>query len=80
MDFEFNEEQLALRDMVRRFTEKEVAPYYTQWDREKKYPKHINKKIGELGLIGMTVPPEKGGMGAPYVTEGMVCELSLIHI
>ncbi|MFH1079017.1 MAG: acyl-CoA dehydrogenase family protein [Pseudomonadota bacterium] len=74
MDFEFNEEQLALRDMVRKFTEKEVAPYYTQWDREKKYPKHINKKIGELGLIGMTVPPEKGGMGAPYVTEGMVCE------
>jgi len=74
MDFEFNEEQVALRDMVRRFTEKEVAPYYTQWDREKKYPKHINKKIGELGLIGMTVPPEKGGMGAPYVTEGMVCE------
>jgi cyclohexanecarboxyl-CoA dehydrogenase len=74
MDFEFNDEQLALRDMVKRFTEKEVAPYYTQWDREKKYPRHINKKIGELGLIGITVSPEKGGMGASHVTEGMVCE------
>lgn len=74
MDFEFTDDQLALRDMVRRFTVKEIAPFYTQWDREKKYPKHLNKKIGELGLIGVTIKPEKGGMGAPYVTEGMICE------
>ncbi|MEN6465925.1 MAG: acyl-CoA dehydrogenase family protein [Syntrophaceae bacterium] len=74
MDFEFTNDQIALRDMVRRFTAKEIAPYYTQWDREKKYPRHLHKKIGELGLIGIAVPPDKGGMGAPYVTEGMVCE------
>jgi cyclohexanecarboxyl-CoA dehydrogenase len=74
MHFEFNDEQLALRDMVRRFTEKEIAPYYTQWDREKKYPRHLHKKIGDLGLIGMSVPAEKGGVEASYVTEGMVCE------
>lgn len=74
MHFDFTDEQNALRDMVRRFTAKEIAPFYAKWDREKKYPRHLNKKIGELGLIGMTVPPEKGGMGAAYVTEGMVCE------
>ena len=74
MDFEFNEEQLILRNMVRKFTEKELAPNYTKWDREKKFPRDIYKKLGKLGLIGMTVSPENGGIGAPYVTEGMVQE------
>jgi cyclohexanecarboxyl-CoA dehydrogenase len=74
MNFSFTDEQLALRDMVRRFAEKELKPYYTQWDREKKYPRHLNKKIGELGLIGMAVPTEMGGMGASHVAEGIACE------
>ena len=74
MNFSFTDEQLALRDMVRKFAEKELKPCYTQWDREKKYPRHLNKKIGELGLIGMALPPEKGGMGAPHVSEGIACE------
>lgn len=74
MNFEFDDEQLALRDVVRKFAEKELAPYYTKWDREKKYPKHLYKKMGELGIVGMTISPEKGGIGASYVTEGMVHE------
>ena len=74
MNFSFTDEQLALRDMVRKFAEKELKPYYTQWDREKKYPRHLNKKIGELGLIGMALPTEKGGMGASHVSEGIACE------
>ena len=74
MNFSFTDEQLALRDMVRKFAEKELKPCYTQWDREKKYPRHLNKRMGELGLIGMAVPVEKGGMGAPHVSEGIACE------
>lgn len=74
MDFAFSEEQIALRDMVRRFTEKEVAPLYKQWDREKRFPLPLNKKLGELGLLGMALPEDKGGMGASHVSEGLVCE------
>ncbi|MBN2568069.1 MAG: acyl-CoA dehydrogenase family protein [Deltaproteobacteria bacterium] len=74
MDFQFTDEQVALRDMVRKFAENELKPYYTQWDRERKYPRHLHKKIGELGLLGMAVSPEKGGMGASHVAEGIACE------
>ncbi len=74
MDFEFSDEEKALADMVRKFTEKELAPFYSKWDREEKFPRHINKKIGELGLIGITVAPEKGGMGGSHVAEGVITE------
>jgi len=74
MDFEFSEEDIALSEMVRKFTEKELAPYYSKWDAEGIFPRHLNKMMGELGLIGMTISPEKGGMGASHVSEGLVTE------
>jgi len=74
MDFQFNDEQNALRDMVAKFAEKELKPYYTRWDKERKYPCHLHKKMGEIGILGMTVPADKGGLGASYVAEGIACE------
>jgi cyclohexanecarboxyl-CoA dehydrogenase len=74
MDFQFTDEQNALRDMVAKFAEKELKPYYAQWDKEKKYPRHLHKKMGEIGILGMTVPPDKGGLGASHVAEGIACE------
>ena len=74
MNFEFSEEDIALAEMVRKFTEKELAPYYSKWDKEGIFPRHLNKKMGELGLIGMTISPEKGGMGASHISEGIVTE------
>ena len=74
MDFEFTAEENALADMVRKFTEKEVAPYYSKWDREGRFPRNINKKMGELGLLGSTVSPDKGGMGVSHVAEGLITE------
>ncbi|MCD6561003.1 MAG: acyl-CoA dehydrogenase family protein [Deltaproteobacteria bacterium] len=74
MDFEFNEEEKALADMVRKFAQKELAPNYAKWDREEKFPHELNKKMGELGLIGATVSSEKGGMGASHVSEGIITE------
>ena len=75
MDFEFTDNEIALRDTVRRFAERELKPYYPQWDREGKYPRHLHKKMGELGILGgITVSPEKGGAGASHVAEGIVCE------
>lgn len=74
MDFEFTEDEIALRDTVKRFAERELKPCYTQWDREGKYPRHLHKKMGDLGILGMTVSPEKGGAGASHVAEGIACE------
>jgi len=74
MDFEFTDDEIALRDTVKRFAERELKPCYAQWDREGKYPRHLHKKMGELGILGMTVPAEKGGVGASHVAEGIACE------
>jgi len=71
MNFEFTEEQIALQDMVRKFSETELAPYYAECDKSGEFPRDIWKKIAELGLIGMQTPVESGGVGAGALTEGL---------
>ena len=74
MDFAFSPAQQMIRKEVRRFAREELAPRYSQWDREKKYPRELLRKMGELGLIGLSVRRENGGAGESCVTEGIVCE------
>ena len=59
---------------VRRFAREELAPRYHQWDREKRYPRELVKKMGDLGFIGVSVGQQNGGLGESFVTEGIVCE------
>ena len=51
-----NEEVDLLRETVRTFAEKELAPIADQIDRENEFPNKLWKKMGELGLLGITVP------------------------
>jgi cyclohexanecarboxyl-CoA dehydrogenase len=74
MQFDFNEEQRALARMVKAFTERELRPNYSRWDREKTFSRELWKKFGELGLIGMRVSEEHGGQNADCVTQGVVAE------
>ena len=66
MDFNLNEEQELLRNMVREFAEKEVAPIAAQLDREHRFPAQSVKRMAELNLMGIPFPEEYGGadMGA----------------
>ena len=50
MDFRFNDDQLAIRDMVRNFAEKEIAPYANEWDEKHHFPVETIRKAAELGL------------------------------
>ncbi len=60
----FNEEHDALRQMVRRFVENEMDPYVEQWEEERIFPAYeLFKKLGDLGLLGITYPQEYGGAG-----------------
>ncbi|NQU16073.1 MAG: acyl-CoA dehydrogenase family protein [Desulfobacteraceae bacterium] len=62
----FNEEHTALRDMVRRFVDKEINPNVDDWE-EKNVPLHeLFKKMGDLGLLGITVDQKYGGQGLDY--------------
>ncbi len=66
MDFEMNENQSMIADMIRDFGEKEITPHRNQWDDDQEFPLHIFKKFGELGLMGVLVPQEYGGSGFGY--------------
>ena len=62
-DFEFNEEQKMLRDMVRDFTNSEIKPVARRIDEEEKIPPELIQKIKDLGLLGAAFPQEYGGGG-----------------
>lgn len=66
MNFELNENQKMIRQMVRDFGEKEIRPYFMEWDEEQIFPVGTMKKLGELGLLGVLVPQEYGGTGFGY--------------
>ncbi len=66
MNFELTESQLMIRDMVRDFAEKEIRPYFMDWDESQNFPIEVMKKMGELGLLGVLVPTEYNGAGLSY--------------
>lgn len=74
LNFEFTEEQEQFRKILRDFAKEELLPNYTKWDREGVTPRHLWKKLGELGVNGLRIPEEYGGSGADCVTTGIAAE------
>ncbi len=74
MDFSFTEEQLALRAVVRDFAREEIAPLAVKLDREPRFPWETLRKMGELGLLGVTTPEDYGGAGLDNVTYAVLVE------
>ena len=68
MSFKLTEEQRMIQTMVRDLAGTEFAPGAMERDRTKEFPADNLKKLGELGLMGMMVPPEYGGSGADTVS------------
>jgi alkylation response protein AidB-like acyl-CoA dehydrogenase len=74
MDFDLAPEHEAIRDLARQFAREKVAPVAEELDREKRFPYELVAELGELGLMGMTVPEEYGGAGADTVSYALVVE------
>ena len=74
MDFELNSEQLAVQKMVREFVEKEITPNAKQWDLDEKFPMDTWKKMGDLGIIGTSIPEEYEGSGMDFISHAIVAE------
>ena len=66
MNFDKNENQKMIAQMVRDFAEKEIKPYFMDWDESQEFPVQVFKKLGELGLMGVFVPETYGGSGFSY--------------
>jgi len=74
MEFVLNDEQQALRDMLRTFVAKEVRPKAGEWDASAVFPRETVAKLGELGLLGAMVPEEYGGSGMDTVSYAVAVE------
>ncbi len=68
MSYKLTDEQLMIQAMVREFSRKVVAPEAAERDQSKEFPAQILKKMGELGFMGMMIPPEYGGEGADTIS------------
>lgn len=74
MDFTLNEEQAAFKAVLRDFVEKEIKPVANEWERSGRYPTEIVAGLAEMGLFGMTIPEEYGGLGIDMVSFALVFE------
>ncbi len=74
MNFDMTDSQRKLVAMVRDFCIREVKPYAGEWDREEKFPHEVVAQLGELGLMGMTVPEELGGSALDAQSMAIVIE------
>jgi alkylation response protein AidB-like acyl-CoA dehydrogenase len=74
LDFGLNESQRKLVQMVRDFCVREVKPHAQEWDRDERFPREVVSQLGELGLLGMTVPEELGGSQLDTVSIAAVVE------
>src|SRR3989304_5189877 len=63
-----------VQEMVRAFVEKDVKPVATPMDHDGVYPADLAKKLGEIGLMGMFMPPEFGGSGMDLVSYVIAME------
>jgi alkylation response protein AidB-like acyl-CoA dehydrogenase len=68
------DEQRMIRDTARDFARAELAPNAARWEDEGWIPDDVVAKLGDLGFLGMTVPPEWGGTGADYLSYILAVE------
>src|ERR1700755_2959105 len=72
--FEKTDEQKAIIDMVRQFVDEQILPQAGHYDAADEFPEPIVAQMRELGLFGVTIPEEYGGMGLDLTTYAMIVE------
>ncbi len=74
LNFQLGEDIDALRDAVRDFAQAEIAPLAHDTDKNDQFPMHLWRKMGELGVLGITVEEEYGGAGMGYLAHMIAME------
>lgn len=74
MDFTFNDDELAIRDMARDFAENEMAPFASEWDKNHTFPVETLRKAASLGLAALYVKEDVGGTGLNRLASALIFE------
>ena len=74
MNFEYNQDQLAIQEMAKNFAETEFAPYASEWDQNEIFPVQTLKKAAELGLAAIYVNEKHGGSGLSRLDAAIIFE------
>jgi alkylation response protein AidB-like acyl-CoA dehydrogenase len=74
MDFNFTEDQILLKEMIYDFAQKEIKPLVHSMEESCKFPHELFKKMGSLGILGMSVPSEYGGEKTDSISMVLILE------
>jgi alkylation response protein AidB-like acyl-CoA dehydrogenase len=74
VDFALTDEQLALKSVTAEFVNREILPHAAEWDRAEQVDLAVVAKMAELGIFGMTIPEEHGGVGGDHLSYCIVME------
>jgi acyl-CoA dehydrogenase len=70
----FSDEHDELRESIRRFVEKELAPHAMEWEDARWFPNEVFTRMAELGFLGLKYPEEYGGQGGDYLHDAVLTE------
>ena len=74
MDFALSEEQIAIQESIRRFSQERLHPGYGSRDKSGEIEPGLLREMGELGFIGADLDPDHGGLGAGFLCSGIIME------
>lgn len=74
MDLALSDEQVAVRNLAAELVDREIAPHAADWDRAEQVDLRVVTRLGELGLLGLTIPEKYGGSGGDHLTYCLVIE------
>lgn len=74
MEFDLTEEHKLLRDTIREFAAKEIAPLVAHYEEKKEFPFELARKLADLNILGLIFPPSYGGAGMDYISYCIALE------
>jgi len=74
MDFDLPKDVALVRKTVRQFAERTIAPLVPEMEKSRKFPEGLIRELGELGVLGLIVPPKYGGSGLGYLARTVAIE------